>query len=557
MLLASLLSSCEKDSKEVMFGQDEQYVLNAGEYYLDVLNEIDHPHKISIDRDGVYGVNVIDYEFPLNVQSISCDASLMSYPNPSIPFSLGNLAGQETSDISLEKISYSHLNENQILETEVPFDIICFFTGQIEKLKEISFDMPIRLTLYSFEPVYITKGSEIHFPEMVSIEKDKEDSQDYTISGNRIIINRDLSLLDKINIDILLKSIKVGDEYVIQHNGLSLAMKLKVTGDMYLYPRDYKTLPETLWANFKYSFDSMQNYGRNRAKSLSGVLKQTYNQFKGADVSIGILPLPEDKGAVIDKTSPVLKVRFTNDFPSTATLSTDLWYHYTNDKLNNIEKKFSLISESDKIEIPSGGSSECTFICNEEDAVQGTHNFMTPELRLVADDIDKTTYQHRTLTFKNIKYELAPEVHQYYLGQKYCIKIQHSLSAPLLYNTDPAFTLIQNILEKTAIPVPKKSETAIVTMDITNNMPMEFKVEAMFRDKQISDLLTLTTGNETVKAGKVESPVSSCITFEIPIPSDMKMISGFELRYTSLGKDKERMNDKHKIAVRNIRVRIE
>ena len=182
---------------------------------------------------------------------------------------------------------------------------------------------------------------------------------------------------------------------------------------------------------------------------------------------------------------------------------------------------------------------------------------MTPELRLVADDIDKTTYQHRTLTFKNIKYELAPEVHQYYLGQKYCIKIQHSLSAPLLYNTDPAFTLIQNILEKTAIPVPKKSETAIVTMDITNNMPMEFKVEAMFRDKQISDLLTLTTGNETVKAGKVESPVSSCITFEIPIPSDMKMISGFELRYTSLGKDKERMNDKHMIAVRNIRVRIE
>ena len=557
MLLASLLSSCEKDSKEVMFGQDEQYVLNAGEYYLDVLNEIHHPHKISIDRDGVYGVNVIDYEFPLNVQSITCDAMLTTYPDGSIPFSLGNLAGQETSDISYEKISYSHLNENQILETEVPFDIRCIFTGQIEKFKEISFDMPIRLTLYSSEPVYITKGSEIHFPEMVSIEKDKEDSQDYTISGNRIIINRDLPLLDKINIDILLKSIKVGDEYVIQHNGLSLAMKLKVTGDMYLYPRDYKTLPETLWANFKYSFDSMQNYGRNRAKSLSGVLEQTYNQFKGHDVSIGVLPLPEDKGAVIDKTSPVLKVRFTNDFPSTATLSTDLWYHYTNDKLNKIEKKISLISESDKIEIPSGGSSECTFICNEEDAVQGTHNFMTPELRLVADDIDNTTYQHRTLTFKNIKYELAPEVHQYYLGQKYCIKIQHSLSAPLLYNTDPAFTLIQNILEKTAIPVSQKSETAIVTMDITNNMPMEFKVEAMFRDEQISDLLTLTTGNETVKAGKVESPVSSCITFEIPIPSDMKMISGFELRYTSLGKDKERMNDKHKIAVRNISVRIE
>jgi hypothetical protein len=94
-------------------------------------------------------------------------------------------------------------------------------------------------------------------------------------------------------------------------------------------------------------------------------------------------------------------------------------------------------------------------------------------------------------------------------------------------------------------------------MDITNNMPMEFKVEAMLRDKKISDLLTLTTGNETIKAGKVESPVSSCITFEIPTPSDTRMISGFELRYTSLGKNKERMKDKHKIAVRNISVRIE
>ena len=106
--------------------------------------------------------------------------------------------------------------------------------------------MPIKLTLYAFEPLYITKGSEIHFPEMVSIEKDKEDTQDYTISGNSIIINRDLSLLDKINIDLLLKSINVGDEYTIQHNGLSLDMKLKVTGDMYLYSKDYKTLPETL-----------------------------------------------------------------------------------------------------------------------------------------------------------------------------------------------------------------------------------------------------------------------------------------------------------------------
>ena len=558
LLLASLLSSCEKDSKEVMFGKDEQYVLNAGEYYIDVLNKTPLPPKISIDKNGVYGINIIDYEFPLNVQSISCDAMLMSYPNPSITFSLGNLAGQETSDISLEKISYSHLNENQILETEVPFEIRCFYTGQLEKIKEISFDMPIKLTLYAFEPLYITKGSEIHFPEMVSIEKDKEDTQDYTISGNSIIINRDLSLLDKINIDLLLKSINVGDEYTIQHNGLSLDMKLKVTGDMYLYSKDYKTLPETLYANFKYSFDSMQNYGRDRAKSLSGVLKQTYDQFKGHDVGIyDILSFPEDKGVVIDQTSPVLNVRFTNDFLSKATLSTDLCYHYTNEYINHIDKIFSLISESDKIDIPSGGSSECTFICNEEDAVQGTHNFMVPQLHLIADDIDKTRYQHKTLTFRNIKYELAPEVHQYYLKQKYCIKIHHSLSVPLLYNTDPAFTLIQNILEKTAIPVPKKSETAIVTMDITNNMPMEFKVEAMLRDKKISDLLTLTTGNETIKAGKVESPVSSCITFEIPIPSDTRMISGFELRYTSLGKNKERMKDKHKIAVRNISVRIE
>lgn len=431
-----------------------------------------------------------------------------------VHFNTGPAAGMDPGIVT-ENIVYSKVT-GKLLDSSMDIEVESKLPSQIVDVKSVALDASIYMNFsVNAGAVHLMKGFSVEFPEFLNVVgTGYTDSRFEIQSGNKLVVKDDILISSVSPLTFALKVDKITlPQGSISEGLLVMNDEVRVNGDFYLSPSDFRVIPEELVVDIKADMTDLD--------VLSAEVKLAINEkVNGTSLSISEFPEFLTGGNVcLDLYNPSLNFGVKNHTPFAFGVKAGIKAARGNDSVE------IQLGEDPAIDIPADTEAFYQFTRKETDVPQGAVNIVVPELGdLISILPEKVTFDDITLTSTSTDYVSIVS------GDKYSASISYEVYAPLAFDKDLNIEFSTDINEIGLSFDEFSVENFKLGFKIENSIPLDFAIDAVVLDAEGSVVSDMELNvSAPVKGGTQNSPAVSDIEISIKSTGDSFSLDGLRL----------------------------
>lgn len=431
-----------------------------------------------------------------------------------VHFNTGPAAGMDPGIVT-ENIVYSKVT-GKLLDSSMDIEVESKLPSQIVDVKSVALDASIYMNFsVNAGAVHLMKGFSVEFPEFLNVVgTGYTDSRFEIQSGNKLVVKDDILISSVSPLTFALKVDKITlPQGSISEGLLVMNDEVRVNGDFYLSPSDFRVIPEELVVDIKADMTDFD--------VLSAEVKLAINEkVNGTSLSISEFPEFLTGGNVcLDLYNPSLNFGVKNHTPFAFGVKAGIKAARGNDSVE------IQLGEDPAIDIPADTEAFYQFTRKETDVPQGAVNIVVPELGdLISILPEKVTFDDITLTSTSTDYVSIVS------GDKYSASISYEVYAPLAFDKDLNIEFSTDINEIGLSFDEFSVENFKLGFKIENSIPLDFAIDAVVLDAEGSVVSDMELNvSAPVKGGTQNSPAVNDIEISIKSTGDSFSLDGLRL----------------------------
>lgn len=431
-----------------------------------------------------------------------------------VHFNTGPAAGMDPGIVT-ENIVYSKVT-GKLLDSSMDIEVDSKLPSQIVDVKSVALDASIYMNFsVNAGAVHLMKGFSVEFPEFLNVVgTGYTDSRFEIQSGNKLVVKDDILISSVSPLTFALKVDKITlPQGSISDGLLVMNDEVRVNGDFYLSPSDFRVIPEELVVDIKADMTNLD--------VLSAEVKLAINEkVNGTSLSISEFPEFLTGGNVcLDLYNPSLNFGVKNHTPFAFGVKAGIKAARGNDSVE------IQLGEDPAIDIPADTEAFYQITRKETDVPQGAVNIVVPELGdLISILPEKVTFDDITLTSTSTDYVSIVS------GDKYSASISYEVYAPLAFDKDLNIEFSTDINEIGLSFDEFSVENFKLGFKIENSIPLDFAIDAVVLDAEGSVVSDMELNvSAPVKGGTQNSPAVSDIEISIKSTGDSFSLDGLRL----------------------------
>lgn len=431
-----------------------------------------------------------------------------------VHFNTGPAAGMDPGIVT-ENIVYSKVT-GKLLDSSMDIEVESKLPSQIVDVKSVALDASIYMNFsVNAGAVHLMKGFSVEFPEFLNVVgTGYTDSRFEIQSGNKLVVKDDILISSVSPLTFALKVDKITlPQGSISEGLLVMNDEVRVNGDFYLSPSDFRVIPEELVVDIKADMTDLD--------VLSAEVKLAINEkVNGTSLSISEFPEFLTGGNVcLDLYNPSLNFGVKNHTPFAFGVKAGIKAARGNDSVE------IQLGEDPAIDIPADTEAFYQITRKETDVPQGAVNIVVPELGdLISILPEKVTFDDITLTSTSTDYVSIVS------GDKYSASISYEVYAPLAFDKDLNIEFSTDINEIGLSFDEFSVENFKLGLKIENSIPLDFAIDAVVLDAEGSVVSDMELNvSAPVKGGTQNSPAVSDIEISIKSTGDSFSLDGLRL----------------------------
>lgn len=431
-----------------------------------------------------------------------------------VHFNTGPAAGMDPGIVT-ENIVYSKVT-GKLLDSSMDIEVESKLPSQIVDVKSVALDASIYMNFsVNAGAVHLMKGFSVEFPEFLNVVgTGYTDSRFEIQSGNKLVVKDDILISSVSPLTFALKVDKITlPQGSISEGLLVMNDEVRVNGDFYLSPSDFRVIPEELVVDIKADMTDLD--------VLSAEVKLAINEkVNGTSLSISEFPEFLTGGNVcLDLYNPSLNFGVKNHTPFAFGVKAGIKAARGNDSVE------IQLGEDPAIDIPADTEAFYQFTRKETDVPQGAVNIVVPELGdLISILPEKVTFDDITLTSTSTDYVSIVS------GDKYSASISYEVYAPLAFDKDLNIEFSTDINEIGLSFDEFSVENFKLGFKIENSIPLDFAIDAVVLDAEGSVVSDMELNvSAPVKGGTQNSPAVNDIEISIKSTGDSFSLDGLRL----------------------------
>lgn len=431
-----------------------------------------------------------------------------------VHFNTGPAAGMDPGIVT-ENIVYSKVTD-KLLDSSMDIEVESKLPSQIVDVKSVALDASIYMNFsVNAGAVHLMKGFSVEFPEFLNVVgTGYTDSRFEIQSGNKLVVKDDILISSVSPLTFALKVDKITlPQGSISEGLLVMNDEVRVNGDFYLSPSDFRVIPEELVVDIKADMTDLD--------VLSAEVKLAINEkVNGTSLSISEFPEFLTGGNVcLDLYNPSLNFGVKNHTPFAFGVKAGIKAARGNDSVE------IQLGEDPAIDIPADTEAFYQITRKETDVPQGAVNIVVPELGdLISILPEKVTFDDITLTSTSTDYVSIVS------GDKYSASISYEVYAPLAFDKDLNIEFSTDINEIGLSFDEFSVENFKLGLKIENSIPLDFAIDAVVLDAEGSVVSDMELNvSAPVKGGTQNSPAVSDIEISIKSTGDSFSLDGLRL----------------------------
>jgi hypothetical protein len=467
------------------------------------------------DGDFIFTFTGSEISAEIDVPSFSiAPAGGMQTEPIEVHFNTGPAAGMDPGIVT-ENIVYSKVT-GKLLDASMDIEVDSKLPSQIVDVKSVSLDASIYMNFsVNAGAVHLIKGFSVEFPEFLNVVgTGYTDSRFEIQSGNKLVVKDDILISSVSPLTFALKVDKITlPQGSISDGLLVMNDEVRVNGDFYLSPSDFRVIPEELVVDIKADMTDLD--------VLSAEVKLAINEkVNGTSLSISEFPEFLTGGNVcLDLYNPSLNFGVKNHTPFAFGVKAGIKAARGNDSVE------IQLGEDPAIDIPADTEAFYQITRKETDVPQGAVNIVVPELGdLISILPEKVTFDDITLTSTSTDYVSIVS------GDKYSASISYEVYAPLAFDKDLNIEFSTDINEIGLSFDEFSVESFKLGLKIENSIPLDFAIDAVVLDAEGSVVNDMELNvSAPVKGGTQNSPAVSDIEISIKSTGDSFSLDGLRL----------------------------
>lgn len=431
-----------------------------------------------------------------------------------VHFNTGPAAGMDPGIVT-ENIVYSKVT-GKLLDSSMDIEVESKLPSQIVDVKSVALDASIYMNFsVNAGAVHLMKGFSVEFPEFLNVVgTGYTDSRFEIQSGNKLVVKDDILISSVSPLTFALKVDKITlPQGSISDGLLVMNDEVRVNGDFYLSPSDFRVIPEELVVDIKADMTDLD--------VLSAEVKLAINEkVNGTSLSISEFPEFLTGGNVcLDLYNPSLNFGVKNHTPFAFGVKAGIKAARGNDSVE------IQLGEDPAIDIPADTEAFYQITRKETDVPQGAVNIVVPELGdLISILPEKVIFDDIILTSTSTDYVSIVS------GDKYSASISYEVYAPLAFDKDLNIEFSTDINEIGLSFDEFSVENFKLGLKIENSIPLDFAIDAVVLDAEGSVVSDMELNvSAPVKGGTQNSPAVSDIEISIKSTGDSFSLDGLRL----------------------------
>lgn len=431
-----------------------------------------------------------------------------------VHFNTGPAAGMDPGIVT-ENIVYSKVT-GKLLDSSMDIEVESKLPSQIVDVKSVALDASIYMNFsVNAGAVHLMKGFSVEFPEFLNVVgTGYTDSRFEIQSGNKLVVKDDILISSVSPLTFALKVDKITlPQGSISEGLLVMNDEVRVNGDFYLSPSDFRVIPEELVVDIKADMTDLD--------VLSAEVKLAINEkVNGTSLSISEFPEFLTGGNVcLDLYNPSLNFGVKNHTPFAFGVKAGIKAARGNDSVE------IQLGEDPAIDIPADTEAFYQITRKETDVPQGAVNIVVPELGdLISILPEKVIFDDIILTSTSTDYVSIVS------GDKYSASISYEVYAPLAFDKDLNIEFSTDINEIGLSFDEFSVENFKLGLKIENSIPLDFAIDAVVLDAEGSVVSDMELNvSAPVKGGTQNSPAVSDIEISIKSTGDSFSLDGLRL----------------------------
>ena len=431
-----------------------------------------------------------------------------------VHFNTGPAAGMDPGIVT-ENIVYSKVT-GKLLDSSMDIEVESKLPSQIVDVKSVALDASIYMNFsVNAGAVHLMKGFSVEFPEFLNVVgTGYTDSRFEIQSGNKLVVKDDILISSVSPLTFALKVDKITlPQGSISEGLLVMNDEVRVNGDFYLSPSDFRVIPEELVVDIKADMTDLD--------VLSAEVKLAINEkVNGTSLSISEFPEFLTGGNVcLDLYNPSLNFGVKNHTPFAFGVKAGIKAARGNDSVE------IQLGEDPAIDIPADTEAFYQITRKETDVPQGAVNIVVPELGdLISILPEKVIFDDIILTSTSTDYVSIVS------GDKYSASISYEVYAPLAFDKDLNIEFSTDINEIGLSFDEFSVENFKLGLKIENSIPLDFAIDAVVLDAEGSVVNDMELNvSAPVKGGTQNSPAVSDIEISIKSTGDSFSLDGLRL----------------------------
>lgn len=509
----------------------------------DILEITENTELLQLDNDGNISILITGEENKLSQSVTVPDFSFEdTYEGEIVEEYLGDFYfaydptlanGLDISQISVPKRFPDIPIVIQFEQEDIPSQIKDIRYAEVNATASVSLDVRINRDI-PFS-AYIAKGSEIVFPEWVVIG---EVGGNMSANGHVVTLNEDVMVAvgtpdnpGKVTV-ISVPIIAVDATKLPEHQGLTADHKFVMKDDMIIKGSAYFTFDATSKVSggmVEPILTSVVSFSELDIKSVEVLLGDDVEK----DLVTGLSPIviqdvPEilkDSDIVLDIDDVRLDVEFLNTSPFAGNIAVKV-STFANEQALSTFGIGPVAFDAGTAEIPA--EMKWSFSEGKLPAPDGYVPYVIDGL---TDIISKFPDQ---IEFKDFELSLEDEYVKVVPGETYNLSQSYSIYAPLAFGPDftvPYTYEIKDLgLEFSGIGL----KSALLDVDVENTIPLEFYAEVVAVDENgnvVDGIALIIQDDKVLKAGSLESPTNTHLTFELINEKEDISLYGLNIRF--------------------------
>lgn len=481
--------------------------------YLSEILTLDESEEtvISVDEasgDYVFSFIGEDVEADIDIPTLSIGSGGGIHTEPiEVNFNTGAFAGLSASVLT-QDIVYSEITGG-LLDSYMDIDIDSELPSEIIDVRSVALDASIDLCFsVNTGAVHLKDGFKIVFPDFLHVTS-VSSAGISVMNGHEVIVENEIaaSAQSPLSIGLTLDKINV-PAAAISDGHLILKDNIEVTGDFYLSPEDFSTIPEKVVIDIKAEVKNVDVVSAEVKLALE-------KEVEGTTFSIADMPdFLSGNDVCLDIYNPTLKVSIENSTPLSFNIMADIIASKGN------ETETAALGTDPEIVIPAESSE--TYVISRKESESS--DIVIPELG------DIISMMPETISFDNIMISSsASDYISVKSNDTYSAVVSYEVYAPLAFDQKMVIAFSQDV-EDLGLDLGEGFENVKASMKVENSIPVDFTISAQAIDSEGNVVNDITLAvNKPIAAGSVASPVVTDIELTLNSRSGNISFDGLRL----------------------------